>query len=235
MKIITIVGIRGAGKTTVIEALLREGKARGKRVGTLKTVFCPAFHMDKPGSNTSRHTGAGAVLVTARAERETVFLVPRKLLPSEVLAHYDHCDWVLAEGDYELPVPRLVAAREEADALERVNSLTLAVTGRIADTARELKGLPVLHPLREPEALADLMEGVPDVKDLCALDQGLTGPDLEASRAFCAAGCKGHSREGSIPGVRVTVDGKPLTLTEEQCRQVRLWAAGEKETSPGSY
>ena len=68
MRIITVVGVRGSGKTTVTEALLKELSLRGVRAGTVKTIFCPTFHMDRPGSNTSRHIRAGAALVTARAE-----------------------------------------------------------------------------------------------------------------------------------------------------------------------
>lgn len=34
---------------------------RGHRVGTVKTVFCPAFSMDQEGSNTDRHKKQGPI------------------------------------------------------------------------------------------------------------------------------------------------------------------------------
>ena len=228
MRIVTVVGVRGSGKTTVVEALVKEWTARGRTVGTVKTVFCPGFHMDRAGSNTYRHTRAGASLVTARAEGETAVLYPRRLKMSEVLAHYRGCDVVVVEGDYELPVTRIVTAHTEQDARERINPLTAAVSGRIAGQAREVDGVPVLHPVADIPALADLiLKTAPETEDLAALDEGLRGPDLVLSRAFCASGCRGHGRKGE--GVRVTVDGTPLDLTPAQAAQVRRWAAENPE------
>ena len=229
MKAVTIVGIRDSGKTTVAEALIREMTARGLTVGSVKSVFCPAFHMDKPGSNTDRHMKAGAVLVTARAETETAVIYRRRLKPSEIFTPYVACDWVICEGDYELPTPRIVAAHRAEDARERVNSLTLAVSGRIADAQTSLDGLPVLHYARDIRALADLLiERVPDVQDLQALDESLHGEDLAISRAYCETGCKGHAKPARKSAVRVTLDGKPRELTPEQEAELLRWILGNK-------
>lgn len=222
MKIITIVGIRGAGKTTVLECLVKELRRRGYTVGTAKSVFCPAFHMDKPGSNTDRHARAGSQLIAARGERETALIYPRKLKPSEWLRHYLDCGWVLCEGDYELPVPRIVAAHGEEDARERVNDRTVAVSGLIANERSSFGSLPALHPERDIGALADLLEGaVPDITDFEPLDQPLAGKDAAQSRAFCLTGCKGHGKKRG--GVEVTIDGAPLGMTPEQEALIRSW------------
>lgn len=225
MRIVTIVGIKGSGKTTVTEALTAELTRRGRRVGTVKSVFCPAFHMDKPGSNTDRHLQAGAAVVTARADTETDVIYASALKPSELLRHYTACDWVLCEGDYELPVPRVVTAHAEKDACERLNPLTLAVSGRIANTdTAEAGGLPVLHPGRDIARLADLLEArVPEVTDLDGLDASLHGEDIALSQAFCGRGCGGHSHPQR--GVRLTVDGMPVPLDVEQEKALRAWLA----------
>ena len=223
MRIITVVGIRGAGKTTVVECLLRALGDCGLRAGTVKTVFCPTFHMDKPGSNTYRHTAAGAALVTAKAETETTVLYPYPLRPSEILAHYRDCDWVLCEGDYDLPAARVVAAHGPEDARERINDRTVAVSGLIANDQDALDGLPVLHPERDIDQLvALLMEKAPDIQDLSALDEALNGPDAALSRDFCARGCRGHA--GRKNGIQVLIDGKALKLTAEQEALLRSWA-----------
>ena len=223
MRIITVVGICGAGKTTVVECLLRALADRGLRAGTVKTVFCPTFHMDKPGSNTYRHTAAGAALVTAKAETETTVLYPYPLRPSEILAHYRDCDWVLCEGDYDLPAARVVAAHGPEDARERINDRTVAVSGLITNDQDALDGLPVLHPERDIDQLvALLMEKAPDIQDLSALDEALNGPDAALSRDFCARGCRGHA--GRKNGVQVLIDGKALKLTAEQEALLRSWA-----------
>ncbi|MBR1585271.1 MAG: molybdopterin-guanine dinucleotide biosynthesis protein MobB [Clostridia bacterium] len=224
MKIVAIVGIRGSGKTTVVEALLQEWQRRGLRAGTVKTVFCPTFHMDKPGTNTDRHTRAGAWAVTVQAEAETAVLYPRPLLPSQILAPYRDCDWVLWEGNYDLPAARIVAACGEQDAMERLNDRTVAVSGLIANDRTEFSGLPALHPQRDIARLADLLaERVADTEDLTGMDAALRGPDGQLSRAFCAQGCRGHA--APKPGVRVTVDGQTLLLSAEQEKQVRAWLA----------
>ena len=226
MKIVTVVGIRASGKTSLIEVLVRELTARGKKVGTVKTVFCPTFHMDKPGSNTYRHTRAGAGLVTVRAEGETSLLFPRKMSPSEVYENYCGFDWALAEGDYQLPAARIVTAHREEDARERVNPMTLAFSGKLADSRQELYGLKVYHYERDISALCDLMEEkVEDTEDPEKLDESLNGEDLALSRAYCAVGCRGHREKKE--GVRVTVDGVPLSLSPEQEKTLRLWAGKE--------
>ena len=82
MKIVTIVGIRQSGKTSTVTALIEAIRSRGQKVGTCKTVFCPSFSIDKPGSNTMRHHQAGSGLVTSRARHETALLFPEALPPS---------------------------------------------------------------------------------------------------------------------------------------------------------
>ena len=226
MKIITVVGVRGSGKTTVTEALEKSLTARGIQVGTVKTIFCPTFHMDKPGSNTYRHTRAGAAVVTARAETETTVLYPRKLRPSEILKHYSGCGAVIFEGDYELPAARIVTAHGEEDARERLNPYTVAVSGVISNGLTCLEGLPVLHPEWDISALTDLvLEKAEDVEDPGKLDAGLDGEDLKLSRAFCAAGCKGHIAAKAETGVRLTVDGRPVRLDGETEKELRQWIA----------
>ena len=226
MKIVTVVGIRGSGKTTVIGALEREMTARGLTVGTVKTIFCPTFRMDKPGSNTYRHTRAGAAVVTARAETETTVLYPRKLLPSEILKHYAGCGVVIFEGDYELPAARIVTAHGEEDALERMNVYTVAVSGVISDSLDRLAHLPVLHPERDIAALTDLvLREAEDVKSLKRLDMRLHGKDLDLSRAYCASGCRGHLKAKAAPGIRLTVDGKKVILDRDTEKELRAWLA----------
>ena len=223
MKIVSVVGVRGSGKTTLTEALIAEFKARGLIVGTAKTVYCPAFHMDRPGSNTDRHMKAGSAVVSARAERETVVQFPRKLAASEIARISDGCDLLLCEGDYELPAVRIVCGKTPEDARERLNDRTVAVSGVLANTLETFEGLQVLHPQRDIVTLADLLlERTPDQKDFSALDDGTRGRDFLASQRFCAEACRGHHRERT--GTEVYVDGVRLPLTAEQEAVLRKWA-----------
>ena len=58
-KILSIVGKSGAGKTALMEKLIRELKSRGLRVGTIKHDT-HGFEMDAPGKDSWRHKQAGS-------------------------------------------------------------------------------------------------------------------------------------------------------------------------------
>ena len=95
MKLITIVGVSGSGKTTVAEALIRAFTAAGLSVASAKSIACgrPGIHrrqapglsphqltpftIDTPDSNSYRHRQAGSSLVLTRAATETALLFPR--------------------------------------------------------------------------------------------------------------------------------------------------------------
>ena len=232
MKIITIVGIRKSGKTSTVTALIEAIRRRGKKVGTCKTVFCPTFSMDKSTSNTAKHRRAGSELVCARARFETTFLYPEALPLSRILEAYKDCDYVLLEGDYYAPVPRIVCAHNDADAFPRTNSRTFAYSGRISEKPEIELSLPRFNPLTTEgaDALLDLIDAkIPDIVPCSLLDEelppvsGVTGDD------FCQCGCHHHQKKQENERVSVTVDGKTLTLSEEQKELLLTWAKEQKD------
>ena len=222
MKIITIVGIRKSGKTSTVTALIEAIRRRGQRVGTCKTVFCPTFSIDQPTSNTARHTRAGAQLVCARAKHETAFIHPQALSLSEILSAYAGFDYVLLEGDYLSPVPRLVAAHGQEDALARMNDLTLAFVGRVSARPEIELPLPRFNALDNVQALLDFIdEHVPDMQPSPALDMPLPPVAGVTDDGFCQCGCHHHQQKQDA--VQVTVGGKALTLRVAQRAQVLAW------------
>ena len=68
--VISIVGLSGSGKTTMLERLIRELKWRGLSVGTIKHSSHP-HPMDMPGKDSWRHREAGA--------ERTLFVGPSSL------------------------------------------------------------------------------------------------------------------------------------------------------------
>lgn len=178
MRVLTVVGISNSGKTTVVEGLITELSARGYTVGTVKSISCGsrchllqngichcggggnhhAFTIDTAGGkNSLRHRAAGSLQVTTWAENETAVLYPRELSYRELVSLYDF-DFLILEGDYYSPTPRIVTAKTAGDAVERVNDLTIGVSGRIANELDTLDDLPVINPLTNIDALADLVE-----------------------------------------------------------------------------
>ena len=230
MKIITVVGIRKSGKTSTVTALVEAIRRRGKRVGTCKTVFCPTFSMDKSTSNTAKHRRAGSELVCARARFETTFLYPEALPLSKILEQYKGCDYVLLEGDYYAPVPRIVCAHLPEDALLRMNSRTLAFSGRISQKDEIELPLPRFNALDNADALLDYIDAkIPDIYPCSLLDEQLPPVAGVTDDGFCQCGCHHHEKKQEKDAVQVLVEGKELTLTKEQRDMILRWAAEEQD------
>lgn len=225
MKIITIVGIRKSGKTSTVTELTAAIRRRGLRVGTCKSVFCPTFSIDKPTSNTARHMRAGSQLVCARAKHETAFIRPEALPLSEVLRAFAGFDYVLLEGDYLAPVPRLVAAHAEDDALPRMNALTLAFTGRISTRPGIALPLPRFNALTDADALLDFIDAnAPDIEPSPALDEPLPPVAGVTDDGFCQCGCHHHQKTQERDTIQVTIGGQALALTAQQRATLLAWA-----------
>jgi len=225
MKIITIVGIRKSGKTSTVTALIEAIRRRGKKVGTCKTVFCPTFSMDKSTSNTARHRRAGSELVCARARFETTFLYPEALPLSKILDAYKDCDYVLLEGDYFAPVPRIVCAHLEEDALMRMNSRTLAFSGRISENPEIDLPLPRFNALENADALLDYIDQkIPDIMPCSLLDQQLPPVSGVTDDGFCQCGCHHHEKKQEKETLQILFEGKEIQLTAEQRAMVLSWA-----------
>lgn len=172
VKMVTIVGVSGSGKTTAAEAVIRGLRERGRSVASAKTIACGRpgvtrreglpphregeFSIDAPGSNSDRHRRAGSQLVITRAARETAVLFQEELPLERLLAFFRDFDFVILEGDCDAPVPRIVTGWEEADTAERLNSRAFAVSGRVAAGRGEFHGLPALD-VTTPEGAAALV------------------------------------------------------------------------------
>jgi len=81
LSLITVTGLKRTGKTTVVEAIVSELRARGHRVGTVKTMRHHPDRLFGPSTDTHRHADAGAdVVVAVHAEGTSRF---EKRLPPE--------------------------------------------------------------------------------------------------------------------------------------------------------
>jgi molybdopterin-guanine dinucleotide biosynthesis protein MobB len=100
-KILGIVGWKNSGKTTLVEALVRELTARGLRVSTLKHAH-HAFDIDVPGKDSYRHREAGAHEVIVASGQRWALMHELGSAPEprldELLIKLAPCDLVLVEG-----------------------------------------------------------------------------------------------------------------------------------------
>ena len=185
MKIFTVIGTSGSGKTTTIEAVVAELTRRGYRVGSVKEIHYDAFAIDpSPTSNTRRHRAAGASLVTARGHHETDMLYPEKLPMKEILQHYRDYDWVALEGVEDFPFPAVICTRD------KLRDTAICASGRLGAEPCDYQGLPAFNILENPAALCDFLEAqVPDY--LACYDPGDPDPGAE---------------------ITLTIDGKPVRM-----------------------
>lgn len=70
--IVSVVGLKKSGKTTVVTGLLVELRSRGHRVSSIKKMEHAALYLGEEGTDTRLHADAGAEVVVALLARETV-------------------------------------------------------------------------------------------------------------------------------------------------------------------
>lgn len=156
--ILSIVGRSNSGKTTLLEKLIRELTARGRRVGTIKHHFHGPVEVDVPGKDSWRHKRAGARVVALSAP-ETLFVVrdtPGEL-PLEVIAHraFFEVDLILTEGFKSGAMPKIEVNR----APQGLPLLCGPEDHLVAVVSDRDLGFPVPHfPLDEVGPLADFIE-----------------------------------------------------------------------------
>lgn len=213
MKVFTLTGLSGSGKTTTIECLIKELKKRGYSVGTVKEIHYEKFTIDTEGKNTYRHRQAGANTVTARGLKETDVLYKGKMPIYDILSHYNE-DYVILEGVRDAIVPEICVCKQNDT--PQITDLTFAISGKYALSGQEsYAGLPVIDGINGAEKLADLIEKiVPELlydidKDCC----GKCGTDC---RGFLAKIIKGQASRDDCAlnneSIKLKIDGKSIPI-----------------------
>ena len=115
MRIITVIGRKDAGKTTLTVALASEFARRGRRVMTIKHGHHPA-DVDRPGSDTFRHfreAKAERTLIAGPDIRVLFERTPDDYDPVGLARRYmEGADIVLCEGYKRAPLPKIEVWRK---------------------------------------------------------------------------------------------------------------------------
>lgn len=115
-KIVSIIGHRNAGKTTLVAALSHEFKRQKRRVGTIKHAVHPV-EVDRPETDAWRHYHEGnadGVMVAAPEMRVTYERRLDVAGPEELARQYfSDMDIVLVEGFKSAPIPKIEVFRKE--------------------------------------------------------------------------------------------------------------------------
>lgn len=165
--VLTFVGKSGTGKTTFLEKLIPELKARGLRLAIVKHD-AHQFEMDKPGKDTWRFSHAGAdVVAIANATKAAIIERPeRELSLNEVISRLPDVDLILTEGykserNYKIEIHRKELNRPLLTSAEEL-------IGLITDERMDVT-VPQLA-LDDVAGCADLILAFLDRKNVLSLD-----------------------------------------------------------------
>ncbi len=116
--VICIVGKSKSDRTRLMEALVKELKSRGLRVGALKHHKHGDFEIDKEGKDTWKYAKAGAdtVAISSSVKLAVIKNVKGEMELGEILDRYfaDN-DIVLADGFALSDKPRIILAESSED------------------------------------------------------------------------------------------------------------------------
>jgi molybdopterin-guanine dinucleotide biosynthesis protein MobB len=115
-KIISVIGHKNAGKTTLVSALAHEFKRQKRRVATIKHSSHPV-DADRDGTDSWRHfhEGNADATLVASPELRVVFERRKDTEGPEALArrYFADMDIVLVEGFKREPLPKIEVFRKE--------------------------------------------------------------------------------------------------------------------------
>ena len=126
-KTVSVTGFKNSGKTSVVEALVRELSLRGHRVGTLKHT-ADDIDLDTPGKDTGRHRDAGSVATGILQESTTALFIDEKLSIHQAAEKLGTIDYLVIEGFKTVDTHvRIIVPREDGDEEKLSNGLEIAM------------------------------------------------------------------------------------------------------------
>ncbi len=149
MKVISVVGTKKTGKTTLVEALVRSLSQHG-RVGTIKNM---AGHPVDQG-DTRRHFEAGADIVIGLGEARLKVMRERGDLDSalaELLA--EGVDYAVVEGFKHSSLPKFVMADIEVPNTLRKVMLSEVNENLVEELTKTVLGLEDFRPQSQDQIL----------------------------------------------------------------------------------
>ena len=142
MKIVSIVGKKNTGKTSLTVKVIEELTKRGHNVASIKHSH-HSIEMDKENTDTWKHKQAGANLVVGVGS--TTFFNVRKEHDLNrilyMLKHFDEYDFVVIEGYKSYNYPKIITSPDVRDeyTIKEVDSFTIDEKGveELADLIEE--------------------------------------------------------------------------------------------------
>ena len=168
VRVVSVIGLKKTGKSTVVEKLVSALVARGHRVGTIKSMARMDTTLDIQGKDTWRHQEAGASFVIAQTGVETVFFQRhmengKKPLKELLRLVPEETEFLVCEGlaeRFSAVVEIVCLKKEEAweeTLVERKPQNIIALSGILGNEKEEFQDYPFFNVL-DLEDLDLLME-----------------------------------------------------------------------------
>ncbi len=126
MKVISVVGYKKTGKTTLVTQLVKKLSGRGK-VGTVKQMCHHRFNPEN--TDTGKHFDAGAEAVAAITESELVLVKRNPSLTESLNALADSgMDFAIVEGAKTSSLPKIILG--ELDNIDEVKNVVAKLPAR---------------------------------------------------------------------------------------------------------
>lgn len=153
--VISIVGQSGAGKTTFLEKLIAELKARNISIGIIKH-HVHDIDIDRPGKDTWRHSRAGAdtVAISTPGKVAVFKKVDREMDLDELVAEFNDHDIILTEGYKKGNKPKIEVVRSAHT--KKIISDPTELIAIVSDIEWSV-GVPVFG-LEDAVGVADLLQ-----------------------------------------------------------------------------
>lgn len=142
----------GTGKTTLLEKVIAEMRARGLRVATIKHAH--QAHLDLPGKDSWRHRRAGALAVCLVTPEEFLVIGEGGEFkdPRELSSFLPPVDFILVEGFRKAEIPKVEVVRGEVG--RKIVSPPEDLVA-IATDLPDLEAPAPCFPLNDPVPLVD--------------------------------------------------------------------------------
>jgi molybdopterin-guanine dinucleotide biosynthesis protein MobB len=196
--IVSVVGLKKSGKTTVASALIAALSARGYRVAGLKKSHLRRLSLDPRGTDSFRLAEAGALFVAARAREETVTVLrgPQPGDLEDLLSLVPRSmQIVVSEGSAGALRTGVVLCLREADQLEE----TLRVRGVRPAELIALSGSFTADPRAAAALRASSPEVLPPVINIMVVEER----EALCERILAAAG---HPKPATEPAGPLALD-----------------------------
>ncbi len=134
MKVLSVVGSRGSGKTYLVNGLIAGLIARGYSVGTIKEYFAsqPDFFCDL--HDLQSHKEMGSQTLAARNFFSTNIFYPQNMGMEELLGFFRN-DFVILEGVRDMKIPMILTAHDLEEFDRWKNCRVFAASGIFANGA----------------------------------------------------------------------------------------------------